>query len=86
MADLRRSVLGSLRGAGHGPPIQSGALGDYRVIREVGRGGMGIVYEAVQISLGRRVALKVLPGASAMDPRYAARADLGSRRRSWRQG
>ena len=50
-----------------------GTLGDFRLQRELGRGGMGVVYEAEQISLRRRVALKVLPFAAAMDPRQLQR-------------
>ncbi|NUQ63151.1 MAG: serine/threonine protein kinase [Pirellulales bacterium] len=52
----RKAVIRQARSAG--PPDH---LGDFDILREIGRGGMGIVYEAEQRSLGRRVALKVLP-------------------------
>jgi tetratricopeptide (TPR) repeat protein/tRNA A-37 threonylcarbamoyl transferase component Bud32 len=42
-------------------------VGDYRLLGEIGRGGMGMVYEAEQLSLGRRVALKILPLQAAWD-------------------
>ena len=48
-------------------------IGDFRLIREIGRGGMGVVYEAEQLSLSRRVALKVLPFAAALDSRQVKR-------------
>ena len=52
-------------------PVQQ--LGDYQILREIGRGGMGVVYEAQQLSLGRHVALKVLPSHSLLDPRQLGR-------------
>ena len=51
-------------------------LGDFRLGREIGRGGIGVVFEATQISLGRRVAVKVLPPASLLDPRQLRRFEI----------
>ena len=60
-------------GAGHDELLGGQPLGDFRLLREIGRGGMGVVYEATQLSLGRRVALKILPMAAALDARHLQR-------------
>lgn len=49
---------------------------DFRIICEVGRGGMGVVYEAEEVSVRRRVALKVLHDGAALDPQQLLRFKL----------
>ncbi len=55
----------------HNPPL--GTLGDYTLRREIGRGGMGVVYEAWENSMNRQVALKVLPVGVAADSKTFTR-------------
>jgi serine/threonine protein kinase/outer membrane protein assembly factor BamB len=76
IADRLDSCLAALdfihtaeRPAGEAPP----RLGDFRIVREIGRGGMGVVYEAEQLSLKRRVALKVLRFGAVADEQAMAR-------------
>jgi serine/threonine protein kinase len=74
LAEFGQSPLAEPEERKHGEnePVR-GVLGDFRLWREIGRGGMGVVYEAEQVSLGRRVAVKVLPFAATLDVRQLMR-------------
>ena len=76
ISDLLKKVIPALQAAEQTSDASANAvpasehhkqLGDFRILRQIGRGGMGIVYEAEQISMSRRVALKVLPLAGLVD-------------------
>ncbi len=60
-------------------------LGDFRIVREIGRGGMGIVYEADVDAALDDVALKILPSAAALDPRAIQRFQLEAQVAGWLQ-
>jgi WD40 repeat protein/serine/threonine protein kinase len=80
LGDDSGATTGSLAGDGVaavGARLQK--LGDYRILREVGRGGMGVVYEAEQESLGRRVALKVLSASALVDTNQVRRFEREAR-------
>ena len=54
-------------------------LGPYRVVEQIGRGGMAVVYKAYEPALDRYVAVKVLPQYFAHDPDFAARFEREAR-------
>ncbi|HPL81368.1 MAG TPA: serine/threonine-protein kinase, partial [Anaerolineaceae bacterium] len=54
-------------------------LGKYEIIRELGRGGFGVVYEAKDTILGRHVAIKILHGQLSVDPDFLERFEQEAR-------
>jgi serine/threonine protein kinase len=63
--------------------LPGGKIGDFRVIREVGRGGMGVVFEAEELESGRRVAIKVLPYLKSSTRRALFQREASTAARLW---
>lgn len=81
LARLGRSAsTAGLASVGTLPPDDSGEgigrLGEFILLRQIARGGMGVVFEARQRWIGRRVALKILPAVAAMDPQQLRRFEV----------
>ena len=74
-----RNRLDALAGNVTKAAIAPREIGEFTIVREIGRGGMGVVYEAVQQSLGRHVALKVLSSGGLMNPVHLERFRLEAR-------
>jgi Protein kinase domain len=75
LADVLNSCLATVDFIHRGqlPSGEPTQLGDFRIVAEIGRGAMGVVYEAEQLSLHRRVALKILRYGGPVDPEALAR-------------
>ncbi len=73
MSDDERAPTDKMPVAGAGDGLIGQSIGTYRIMRQIGRGGMGTVYEAVHDTIGQRVAVKVLATELSGDPKYVSR-------------